>query len=57
MCNFVLGVEVHHMLAHEVGSIVRDNGIRKPEATNNVFHRILTICCSVTSENDTASKR
>jgi len=42
----ILGAEVRHILACEVGSIVRDNGMRKPEATNNVlskeFHYLLS---------------
>ena len=42
----VLGAKVHHMLAREVGSIVGDDGMRKPEASNDVlpkkFHYLLS---------------
>ena len=37
MSDLVFGAEVRHMLAREVGSLVGDNGMRKPEVTNNVL--------------------
>jgi len=39
--DFVLGAEVRHMLACEVGSIVGDDGMRNIEATNNVLPKEL----------------
>jgi len=41
MGDFVLGAEVCPILAREIGSIVREDGTRKPEATNNVLPKEL----------------
>jgi len=39
--DFVHGAKVRHMLAQEVGPIIGDDGMRKPEATNNVLPKDL----------------
>ena len=49
MGDFVLGTEACYLPAHKIGSIVRDNCVRKPACQRN-----LTICCPVTSERGTA---
>jgi len=51
--DFILGAEVYHLPAHEVGPIVGDD-LEKSEVTYNFCQRNFTICYHETSEKGTA---
>ena len=55
MNDLIPSAEVRHMFAGKVGSIVRDNGMWKPEAINDVLPENFTIYCPVISRSITAS--
>ena len=43
MGNLVLGTEARHLLAREVGPIVEDDGMRKPEAAHKICPKELDL--------------
>ena len=49
MGDLVLETEAHHLLAREVGPIVRDDGMGKPEGAHDIFDNLFPL----TSESGT----
>jgi len=37
VCNLALEIESRHLIAHEVGPIIRDDGVRKSKVTHDIL--------------------